>query len=166
MCNDRRLLAKRRIAASVIEVVMGVDHERDLAPVDLRDRRFNFWGDWHHLVIDQDDAIFANRDRQIAGPGRLGLEQVDSLGELGGLDFNGRQFLRQSRGRDRAQKNGCRDHRQSSAFVTNKVLHFRRFPLVWPSTKSPVGSLPAASLHQGSRGLVDVWYSAAKCRSK
>ena len=93
------------------------------------------------------DAIFANEDRQISGNRRFRLKQVDPLAELGSLELNIRHFLRRRRGRNRARENCDRNHQERSPthatkfatnnlatnLATNKVLHFRRPPLVWPS---------------------------------
>ena len=115
--NDRRLLAERRVAAGVVEVIVGVDHERDLAVLDLGDRRFDPGRDGHHRVIDEEDAVFARRDREIPCPRRIGDEQVDPLAERGGPDLDIRKVRRGSRRGNRAHGQPGAHHPHSNPHI-------------------------------------------------
>src|SRR5579864_7180898 len=73
------------IAAGVVRVDMGVDHETDGAVGDLVDGRYDLVGEWSELRVHHESAIRAGEHADHAA---LSFECVEIASDLSGLDLN------------------------------------------------------------------------------
>jgi len=84
MCNHWSLFLKAGIPVYVIEVIVGVDDEAHRFVGQFFERGFDPIGQRRELIIDQDDAIVADREPDVAA---RALEHVNIAGNLADLDF-------------------------------------------------------------------------------
>ncbi len=83
--DQRARLAEVLVAARVVAVPVGVEHEADRPVADLRDRGHDLLGQRRVLVVDQEDAVRAGRDADVATPAH---QHVDAVGDLDRLDLD------------------------------------------------------------------------------
>jgi hypothetical protein len=83
--DPRAGLAEILVAAGVIAVPVGVDHEPHRLIGDLTERGEDPVGERRVLIVHQNHAVLAHRDADV--PARA-LEHVDPVGELGALDLD------------------------------------------------------------------------------
>ena len=86
--DDRRLGAEGRVAAGVVAVPVGVEHELELAGARALQRGADLVGERRELVVDDEDAVVARRDADVAA---RALQHVDVAGDLGRLDLHLRE---------------------------------------------------------------------------
>src|SRR5215470_11001561 len=86
LCDDGgAVLLEVRISAGVVAVEMGVDDVFDRQRRDRLDGGFDLVGQRRKLRIHHDDAVCADRNRDIAA---LALEHIGVVAKVGGLDLD------------------------------------------------------------------------------
>src|SRR3954471_16536547 len=90
MRKNRRVMLEVRIPACVIFVIMRIDDEAHWLVSDRLQRGTNLFRQWSVLIINDDDAILANRRADI--PARS-LQQINVAGNLADLDLNFAEIL-------------------------------------------------------------------------
>ena len=117
MRHDQRLFAEHDIAAGVVAVEVRVHHELQVARRDPRNRSPDLVGQRRELIVDDQDAVLAGRDADVAA--RAG-QHVDRTGDVLGGDLDGREVLLR-RGR-RGEESG-RGHGGGKRQATGTKAH-------------------------------------------
>jgi hypothetical protein len=76
---------KRRVAAGVIAMEMGIDHIFDRQRRELLDRGLDLVVERRELGVHHDDAVGAHRDGDVAA---LAREHVSLVAEIDGVDLD------------------------------------------------------------------------------
>src|SRR6185437_2884676 len=93
--DDGRLLAEMRIAAGVVAMPVGVDHEFDRLVCDALECRLDFVGERQELIVNHDDAVVAHAGANVAAQT---LQHVDGSGNFLNFDLHFAEVLALSQG--------------------------------------------------------------------
>src|SRR6185436_245730 len=144
--DDRGLLAEHRVAAYVVAVPMGVEHELQVARADLAEREADLVGQRCELVVDDEDPVGSHGGADVAaGP----LQHVDVAGDLGRLDLHLRKvpILR------RRRAGGQRQQQERALYP--ELAHLKSpscgssFYSAWDSTMEPSPPAPSPASGRG-----------------
>ena len=103
MGHDHASAPKEGVASGVVAVEMRVEHESRCLAAKRLDGRQNARRQGHELVVDDEHAVLADADADIAA---TPFEHVDGAANMGRGDFHARERIRRAAERTGAGESG------------------------------------------------------------